>query len=224
MKIAFIITSVINTINLNLTYGVRSFYSHEQRFQQTKETIQSIRINVPTADIYFIEGSTVNRNIENFFLNVNNLIYINVGHNENITEGIKSRLKGYGESLQIKHILENYNLKQYDFIFKISGRYKLNGGFNLNKLIKSDKVIFCREKNKVSTVLFGFPSFLINTLTNLYTYIAKIYSQYQAKLILGEKIQLHYERVIPYILKDYNVVNSIGVEGMVSSYHVKYSC
>jgi len=111
-------------------------------------------------------------------------------------------------------------------MIKISGRYKLNKGFYLNKLIKNTKVTFCRGKNRniVSTVLFGFPSFLINTLNNLYTYIIKIYSQYQAKLILGEKIQLHYERIIPYILKDYSLVNSIGVEGMVSSYNVKYSC
>jgi len=114
MKVAFIITSVINTINLNLTYGVRSFYNHQQRFEQTKETIQSIKKIIPNVNIYLIEGSILSKYMETYFININNLTYVNVGRDQKIVDGIKSSLKGYGESLQIKHILENYNLKQYD--------------------------------------------------------------------------------------------------------------
>ena len=46
MKDCIIITSVVQTTNKPLSYSeTRSIYSHQQRFEQTLETIESIRKN-----------------------------------------------------------------------------------------------------------------------------------------------------------------------------------
>ena len=43
-----LITSVIKTPNKPLSYiNTRSIYTHEERFEQTKKTIQSIREKIP---------------------------------------------------------------------------------------------------------------------------------------------------------------------------------
>ena len=128
MLIAFIITSVINTISKELTYGPRSYYNSTERFKDTLKTIQSIKQYVPTAEIYLIEGSKLNHNMEFVFQSLVD-VYINTSNNSEITQGINSKMKGYGEALQLKYMFNNYNLEKYDFIFKISGRYYLNKNF-----------------------------------------------------------------------------------------------
>jgi hypothetical protein len=137
-------------------------------------------------------------------------------------------MKGYGETLQLKYIFNNYNLEKYDFIFKISGRYYLNKSFDLTKLIYSNNVLFCKGKNNnppiVSTVLYMIPKKLFNNIKNVYDIVYKMYKNKDTHYIRGYIAQLHYERIIPEILKDYTIVDSIGVEGLVSSYKTFYKC
>lgn len=227
LNIAFIITSVINTISSNLTYGVRSYYTDVERFQQTLNTIHSIRHFVPGSVIYLIEGSHINSNHEfileslvNYYKNVHDIFYVK--------KGIDSRLKGYGEAVQLKYVFDNYNMYIYDYIFKISGRYNLNEHFDLESLIPTDKITFCKGKSIqppiVSTVLFMIPNTKINLFINTYNNIYELYREYDKKLLRGSSLSLHYERIIPEILHTYRVINKIGVEGLVSSYRTFYKC
>ena len=58
MKDCIIITSVVQTTDKPLTWSKsRSIYSHQQRFEQTLETIESVRKNMPDIHILLIECS-----------------------------------------------------------------------------------------------------------------------------------------------------------------------
>lgn len=227
ISIAFIITSVINTISTDLTYGVRSYYNIDERFQQTLQTIYSIKNTIPTAKIYLIEGSFINHEME-FILESMVDYYINVKHIAHIKRGIESKLKGFGESVQLTHIFKNFNMKQYDYIFKISGRYYLNSNFNLQYLLKFNSILFCKGKSRnppiVSTVLYMIPKNSIDRITKIYTIISKLYEEYDIKLLRGSKTALHYESILPELLHKYIIIDSIGVEGLVSSYNTLYTC
>ena len=51
-----LITSVINTPNTPLSYSkTRSVFTREERFQQTKKTIQSIKEKIPNHTIMIVE-------------------------------------------------------------------------------------------------------------------------------------------------------------------------
>jgi hypothetical protein len=48
-----LITSVVKTPDKPLSYiNSRSIYTHEERFEQTKKTIQSIRQKIPNVKIF----------------------------------------------------------------------------------------------------------------------------------------------------------------------------
>lgn len=57
IKVLFIITSVISIVDRKLNYSkTRSIYSQEERIQQTKHTVASIRKVSPGATIWLVEG------------------------------------------------------------------------------------------------------------------------------------------------------------------------
>lgn len=226
MRIAFIITSVINTIATELTYGVRSYYSMNDRFNQTLQTINSIKYYVPTADIYLIEGSNIPHKME-FILESLVKNYSNIHINSELRKGIESKLKGYGESNQIYYAINKYDMSKYDYIFKISGRYYLSDNFNLDNLIGYNNIVFCKGKKPppiVSTVLYMIPNKDINLIKLSYNMIIRLYTEYGEKNILDNKEALHYEYIVPKILGDYTVIDKIGVKGLVSSYKAIYEC
>jgi hypothetical protein len=224
-NIAFIITSVINTISTDLTYGRRSFYDMNERFEQTLQTIHSIRSYVPNADIYLIEGSQITFNMEFVFESLVNK-YVNVFNDKYIRRSVESKLKGYGEAAQIHYIFNKYDMTKYEYIFKISGRYYLNSDFNLKTVINNNDITFCKGKHSeiVSTVLYMIPKRKISELVECYKLATKIYNEYNNRVLRGDIISLHYERIIPKLLKTYNVLDKIGVEGLVSSYKTLYKC
>jgi hypothetical protein len=58
MKDCVIVTSIVEISDAPIAYApTRSLYSHQQRFEQTLETIDSIRRHLPEADIVLIECS-----------------------------------------------------------------------------------------------------------------------------------------------------------------------
>lgn len=124
----FIVTSTIYC-----TFGA---FSPEQRYEQTLETIQSIRDKVPNAKIIFTDNSSLplpDDVVENLKSKVD--LYLNIDHNifTRFANNIKS--KGIGEAFQwyelIKAIKNNNMVGKR--IFKLTGRYKLAEGFNIEE-------------------------------------------------------------------------------------------
>ena len=131
-----IITSVINISNSKLSYyHTRSIFSLNDRFQQTMETINSIRRKMGSSiHILFCECSDlclfphiekeIKKNVD---------FYINCYDQDIVRNHVLSKFKGMGETYLMKIALQ-YIIKNkiiYRFIYKISGRYFLNETFNL---------------------------------------------------------------------------------------------
>jgi hypothetical protein len=129
-----LITSVIDPPNQPLSYNdTRSVFTKEQRFEQTKITIASIREKIPNNRIFLIECSELSPEEQNYFVNTVD-IFFNIYDTK--SEGLIQRMftisKSLGEGtmtiIALQCLIDN-NI-YFDNLFKISGRYWLNENFN----------------------------------------------------------------------------------------------
>lgn len=149
---AFMITSAMNT-----KFGV---YNSEERFNQTKNTIQSIKNRVPNATLIFLEMSGLplspqqKQEIENsvdqlidFTGNQHVIDLYNSTDNWDVVKNV-NEVTCFAQALRT---LENQNkFKDCQRIFKISGRYSLNNNFKLKLYDDSrvkDKFIVAQVKS-----------------------------------------------------------------------------
>ena len=140
-KFLFLVGSALNHFEEN---GF-SFYTTEQRFLQTLDSIESIRKKVPDAYILLYEASETP--IDEKYREVleeQTDLYLECG-SDVILKGIYENLHNdperfvYGKSmlecrcLQIvlNHIVENNFFNDTTRVFKLSGRYKLNENFDI---------------------------------------------------------------------------------------------
>lgn len=151
MKQVFYITSSIcidNTIAFDYGYKTpRSAFSDLERFRQTIYTITSINLVAPNSVIYLVDNS---ENIEQFYnilQQFHNLHIVEVNTLDPVLAA-KSRTtnsKGYGEALLTNFFLKNYlsTLNNFDFIFKVSGRYFFTrfDNYILNDAFKDNFII-----------------------------------------------------------------------------------
>lgn len=166
MKIAFIISSAINT-------PLASVFNTETRYEQTVNTIKSIKIKVPNSSIFLHDVTHLDTNYVNNLSKIVDNFFI---HNE-----ISSEPKSLGEALLVRKALLYPEIKNYDFIFKISGRYYLNDEFNIKYLINENKnkIMAKRQSHPhmyphtcYNTVLYCIGNemidYTINSLENVY--------------------------------------------------------
>jgi len=140
-KFMFIISSAINHFN----HDEFSRFTTEERFNQTIETIKSIRNECVNSYIILFELSETDlideheskiRDLVDLFVSFNNetelkVMYDNFRRHPELFKYGKSLLELFGLT-KVFEIIEQENLL-YDIkrIFKISGRYYLNGNFNI---------------------------------------------------------------------------------------------
>jgi hypothetical protein len=140
----FIITSVIDTPNIPLSYSpIRSIFTRDERFEQTKDTIKSIKEKMKDTKIMIVECSDYQTNKNELdYLKKNTDYFINLYDNKYLHQFIFGLCKKRGVSIMtielLDFILEN-NLKFINYFF-IGGRYYLNDNFNIN-LYNSNKII-----------------------------------------------------------------------------------
>ncbi len=137
-----LITSVINICSKPLSYtNTRSVYNSNERFEQTKLTIESVKKYIPCSKILFVECSNISSDIE-LYLKNNTDYYINMANDDDILAKTQSISKSMGEGILtingIKFLLDN-NI-QFNNLIKISGRYYLNETFNY-MLWDNDKIV-----------------------------------------------------------------------------------
>ena len=167
-----LITSVICTTNKPLSYiNTRSIYSHEERFEQTKKTIQTIREKIPNSKIFIVECSNLNEEMTNYLIK-NSDYFLNLYNNEQIRNNTSHVSKSLGEGTMtlcaLKFIIQN-NI-EFENLIKISGRYWLSEKFDYNKFNNNDIVIKYIENNKDNafTALYKLPkSSCVNFMTFL---------------------------------------------------------
>lgn len=178
MKNLVLITSVINTCDKPLSYiNTRSIYSTEERFEQTKRTIQSVKEKVPNCKILLVECSQLTDTISNY-LKENCDFFVNYYDNLLIRQNTEGISKSLGEGTMTIHAIEyiNNNCIEYDNLIKISGRYWLSENFNYEKF-NNNIVIKYIDNNLYNcfTALYQLPKtnvdmlriFLINNITSM---------------------------------------------------------
>lgn len=207
----FLITSVINITNNPLSYcETRSIYNHETRFQQTLNTISSIKSHDPNAIIALIEGSILNEQQKLILMKeINYLIDLSVY--PCVKHDVDSQYKALGEcSLLINGIrwLQEMcpNLK-YDNIFKISGRYFLNNEFNLQEFNNTYNVLSVHG-DRYATTLYKIH------YSNIETFIKCLHNVIYNHLHKGMELGLFIE--YPPQHQHNLVINKVGVSGLIA--------
>lgn len=160
MKNLVLITSVIHTSSKPLSYSaIRSVYTPQERFIQTKETIRTVREKIPESKILLVECSYLTAEEEAYFRSHCDY-FVNVIDKPGMLEYTTGVSKSLGEgSMFIKAIeyIEQQGLV-FDNFFKITGRYFLNEHFKYEKF-DNDKICFRYTVGgqSANTCVFKFP-------------------------------------------------------------------
>lgn len=146
MKKALMVTSVIDIDNTHpLTYSkVRSYFSNEDRLRHTIFTIASLdQVIDEDTTIFLLDASDNSEKYSNLFRYQRNLVYIDVGKEfPEVFNKIRTHPhKSHCEMVLQECFLKKYEkeLKAYDFIFKVSGRYFFDHNFNLNHCVDGNQ-------------------------------------------------------------------------------------
>jgi hypothetical protein len=214
MENIVLITSIIKTPNTPLSYAVRSVFNTEQRFEQTKLTIQSVKEKIPNVNIFIVECSELDEEQSNYFLQ-NSSYFLNLYDNENLRANMHSDSKSLCEGTMtlcaLDFLLQN-DIK-FDNLIKISGRYYLSENFDYNNF-NNDKLVIKyidNDRSSAFTALYKLPKsciehfkmFLQNNVNKMISYIG--YEVLFAEFIKSQ------EKTINKIS-----INPIGLKGYVS--------
>lgn len=166
IQVCFVISSCIYPSERPLKNADRrSVFSAQGRIKQTMVTIDSIKEHCKNAFIVLIDNGTINP--KEFLMNkVDEYIYI--GNNKLCRLAASAKNKSIGEAIMLYKAVDK-KLKDYQLIFKISGRYYLNNNFDLAEydLESFNFLNYCSGKvvtntdayraGSHSTRLYGFP-------------------------------------------------------------------
>lgn len=219
-RILFLVTSVMKPWNAEkFDYGgERSVFSAEERVCQTIETVRSIRQRVPYADIVIVEGG---EKLDKKTITVINSMGVRIlypigclGFGGIVKYFVSGKSKALGEivlMLSARFVLRSF--REYDYIFKISGRYRLNSNFDITRW-RMDKICgkdIYEDRTQISTRLIGIPKSLVG-------------KYYKAIFRRIWKLPFHPVVLEGYLLKGIGLDNicffsPIGVEGLGGSYH-----
>jgi len=213
-KNIIVITSKIIVTQNKFTYvNTRSIYSEEERFNQTIETINSIKKYIPDYYIILFDNSKLDDKKKYILINiVNKFINIidddNLNHNTDVCD-----LKLIGELSQHISLYDNY-LKYIDFsknknYFKISGRYVINNTFNYNNY--NNNLIIFKRNMELKHIKYYYTSFFKINITNINYFYEKM-KEIILKYPYEELKKYDYEVLIPKILEDkIQLVNNLGI-------------
>lgn len=156
-----LVTSVINISNNPLSYSnIRSIFSPSERFEQTKNTVASIRKHLPKAKIFLLECTPLN-NSDSGELSSSVDIFVNIvdenlPNKETLLNNINSSSKTLGESTLVTFALNYLEEKQiqFDRFIKLSGRYYINDHFNSVTFNNNENVV--NNNNELSTCATAF--------------------------------------------------------------------
>jgi hypothetical protein len=218
-----LISSIIYTPTTPLSYSkTRSVFSAQDRFDQTKKTIQTIRDKIPNSFIILLECSDLSDEMESYIKKHTN-VCLNMYSNIELRNNMFSPSKSLGESTQIKHglqyIKDTMDVTTISSIIKISGRYWLSDVFSY-PLFDIDKVVVkCinSKKDNVFTALYKIP------IAYLEQYLHHIETS-KDDYIKCIGLEVNFAKFIQTIPDENKIfVSPIGLDGFVSVNGNKYS-
>ena len=207
-----VILSVINPPKTPFCYiNTRSVFSIQERFQQSMNTIKSIKQYIPNCFIVFSECSEIEKSMMDEIISQLDL-FINSKDNPVVRSLVDCPYKGLGEITQLMYtfsiIEQHIGFAPFSNIFKLSGRYSLNADFDFAKRYDNGKSIIKRiNSSSIYTVLYKVAKRDFQTfLTNL--------QKIRTLLYTGNSIEAVFLKAFP----EENVIDIdiLGVEGYVS--------
>jgi hypothetical protein len=223
MKNLLLVTSIIDTPNhINLSYGIRSRFTREERFVQTKKTIENIKNHIHNSIIFIVECSPLNKEEEEYFIS-NCQYFLNLYNDESKRKLIYSESKAICEGTQtisaINFIIENNII--YDNLIKLSGRYFFTPNvFDLSLFLNNSivaKYVDINQSN-ASTVIYKIPN---NELVNFFLFLNS-----KINFLIENNEIGYYELIFGEYLEKTNcskiILETIGVEGEIATYSMYY--
>jgi mannosyltransferase OCH1-like enzyme len=214
-----IITSVINCVDKPLSYYYkRSIFDNNERYKHTLKTIETLKKYIKNADILFCECSDLSNHCE-MENNIRNKVdyYYNFYENNVIRNNVESELKDLGE---VSILLEGLNKlekikKNYQNIFKLSGRYFLNKNFDY-KIFDNDLNIFTNWDNSK----FSY--------CTIFYKINNKYINYYKNILINSINDLNNKNSIEtcmynYFVENINIVEKVNVSGFLATEGYLYS-
>lgn len=229
-KKCFYVSSCIETDpDAPLTYAPkRSVFSVDERYRQTLITVNTIKCLEPEATVYVLDASINWEGYKNLFeLLFDKCHYVAMKQLCSFKDYQSIRLhpnKSLGESIQVRDFLYYYGkeLQEFDYLFKMSGRYVINDGYDTTLFNETnrDKLFFKKalqyewdnKWNGMKTdlrqeeghnyfkqycsVFYGYGREHLDTFRQLYTGMVGIL---QHPGMLGYDV----ETLLYYLLKDY---------------------
>jgi len=208
MKNLFVIVSCCNVDNAKpLCYiSTRSVYSNFERFQQTLQTIDSVRKKIPEVEIWLAEVSqltteqkqALSEKVDKLFeYCLDRIIYTQA----------QSPFKGPTELLVMQKVLLSNDVSMYDRIFKFSGRYVLNDNFNLENISSQEATFRLLDNGYVSTVLYCIAKPVLQEYLN---------DLEHALIVTSINPNLSIEAVVSKKIAHKKLIGEIGLTGNVS--------
>jgi len=195
MTSLFLVTSAI--------YTSHGKCSTEERIEQTKETIKSIKTYAPDSKIVLLDAGEKSVDID---FDVELIDYTQkqiirepldyyLKNNKDIEPDII--IKSMLEIIMFEDYLKTHELNSYSRIFKLSGRYKLNSNFNYSKHLESkNKVLIlppCQSQHlynlEVSSSMFQYMTRCWSFDSDLILSILKTYDKMKKDIILASRTE-----------------------------------
>lgn len=205
-------------ISSSITPTVQKFFSVEERFNQTLDTIRSIRKKVPKSYIILIDGSS-NILIEHFetLCNmVDKMLYL--GQDDDVKNCVNFVNIGVGEQQLLYkgfNYIKLHNLHlSCDRIFKLGARYVLTDDFDIDKYSKTNYTFFEEFErfdhkdvslNVYTTGLYSIPCFKVDEFMS----VLKDYVEMRSEGLMIEKYFFE-------TLRDVHKIEILGLEGRLS--------
>jgi hypothetical protein len=200
----FIITSCLNPNDL--TEKIISSYTNiENRYQETVETIKSIKYNFVDPYIILLENSNIpTQYFDSLVTQVDELI--DYSKNRYILKSRQHNNKGVPQFAMIyKFIFENKNKYLFDTLHFISARYVLHSNISNNYIEYGSYLLFYKNSKNVSTRYYFFKKCKLDRLKIAYKYTLLL-------AILGNSV----EDVIFLFTPKNNYLNKIDLSGKVA--------
>jgi len=209
-----LITSVINTPNKPLSYSkVRSVFTREERYEQTKKTIQSIKEKIPDCKLMIVECTDFTEEEKVYFEKQCDYV-LNLWERKELHSKIFGLSKSLGEGTitiqALKYIIENKI--NYDNLFKICGRYWLNNDFDYN-IYNNNNLVFKKIAGNINNIFTSFYKISYDNTKILLNFL--IQTEINMKRLVGYEVLFsHYLKYINY--SNVKFIDKIGYEGAVT--------
>ena len=215
-----LITSVINTPNKPLSYSkVRSVFTREERYEQTKKTIQSIKEKIPDCKLMIVECTDFSEEEEVYFEKECDYV-LNLWERKKLHPKIFGIGKALGEGTMtieaLEYIIENK--LNYDNLFKICGRYWLNNDFDYNTY-NNNNLVFKKIAGNINNIFTSFYKISYDNTKILLNFLLQ--TEINMKRLIGYEVLFsHYLKYINY--SNVKFIDKIGYEGAVTVCGSKY--